>query len=70
MRSATTTLPPGQEYDYIVFYMGTIWIPQRTDLTPVCQIIFRRLKAHGYDWMDYFPRLEIVDLRPLCEVLH
>ena len=60
----------GQEYDYIDFYMGTIWIAQRADLTPVYQMIFRRLKAHGHDWMYYFPRLGIVDLRPLREALH
>jgi hypothetical protein len=45
----------GQEYDYIDFYMGTIWIAQRADLTPVYQMIFRRLKAHGHDWTYYFP---------------
>jgi hypothetical protein len=58
-----------QEYDYLDFYMGTIWVAQRADVTPVYQMIFRRLKAHGYDWQYAFPRLGIVDLRPLREAL-
>ena len=49
-----------QEYDYIDFYMGTIWIAQRADLTPVYQMIFRRLKAHGHDWMYYVPSESLV----------
>jgi hypothetical protein len=32
-------------------------------------MIFRRLKAHGYDWQYAFPKLGIVDLRPLREAL-
>jgi hypothetical protein len=59
-----------QEYDYIDFYMGTIWIAQRADLTPVYQMMFRRLKAHGHAWRYYFPRLGIVDLHPWREALH
>ncbi|HEY7494981.1 MAG TPA: hypothetical protein VIH59_28250 [Candidatus Tectomicrobia bacterium] len=39
-----------REYDYIDFYMGTIWIARRADLTPVYRMIFRRLKARGHDW--------------------
>ena len=31
------------EYDYIDFYLGTIWIAQRADLTPVYRMLFRRL---------------------------
>jgi hypothetical protein len=59
-----------EDYDYIDFYMGTIWIAQRADLTPVYQMISRRLKAYSHDWVYYFPRLGIVDLRPLRETLH
>ena len=33
------------EYDYLDFYMGTIWIAERTDLTPVYRMIFRRLHS-------------------------
>jgi hypothetical protein len=38
-----------QEYDYMDFYMGTIWLSRRADLTPVYHMIFRRLKARRYD---------------------
>jgi hypothetical protein len=58
-----------REYDYIDFYMGTIWLAQRADLMPVYRMIFRRLKARGYDWTYHFPKLELVDLRPLRDAL-
>ncbi|MGH9203305.1 MAG: hypothetical protein ACRD2A_18915, partial [Vicinamibacterales bacterium] len=44
------------------FYMGTIWISRRADLTPVYAMIFRRLKAAGADWVYHFPELGIVEL--------
>jgi hypothetical protein len=56
---------PTPEYDYMDFYMGTIWIARRADLTPVYRMIFRRLAARGFDWRYAFPRLGLVDLRPL-----
>lgn len=55
--------------DYCRFYMGTIWISDRADLTPVYGMIFRRLKALGADWEFHFPELGIVDLSPLRETL-
>jgi hypothetical protein len=58
-----------REYDYIDFYMGTIWLAQRADLTPVYRMIFRRLQAHSYDWTYHFPKLGLVDLRPLRDAL-
>jgi hypothetical protein len=57
------------QYDYMSFYMGTIWAAQRADLTPVYRMIFRRLKGRGLDWIYHFPRLHAVDLRPLKEAL-
>ncbi len=57
------------EYDYLDFYMGTIWIAQRADLTPAYRMIYRRLQAQGLDWMYQFPRLYAVDMRPLNEAL-
>jgi len=54
-----------QEYNYMDFYMGTIWLSRRTDLTPVYHMIFRRLKSRGYDWIYYFPRLALIDLGSL-----
>ena len=46
------------------FYMGTIWISRRADLTPVYAMIFRRLEAVGADWVYHFPELGIVELTP------
>ncbi len=51
------------------FYMGTIWISQRADLTPVYQMLFRRLKSLGADWEYHFPQLHVVDLSPLREAM-
>jgi len=58
-----------RQYDYLSFYMGTIWVAQRADLTPVYQMIFRRLHACRLDWLYHFPRLYLVDLQPLREAL-
>jgi hypothetical protein len=55
--------------DYCRFYLGTIWISNRADLTPVYAMIFQRLKALGADWEFHFPQLGIVDLSPLREAL-
>lgn len=55
--------------DYCRVYMGTIWISDRADLTPVYSMIFRRLKALGADWEFHFPELGLVDLSPLREKL-
>src|SRR6266705_2013715 len=38
------------DYDYMDFYMGTIWVSRRADLGPVYRMIFRRLRTHGFDW--------------------
>jgi len=57
------------DYDYIDFYMGTIWVARRADLTPVYEMIFRRLKERRLDWVYHFPRLYAVDLRPLKEAV-
>jgi hypothetical protein len=53
------------DYDYMDFYMGTIWISERADLTPVYEMVFRRLRRAGCDWHYSFPRLGLVDMRPL-----
>lgn len=54
-----------REGDYLRFYLGTIWIAGRADLTPVYAMIFRRLKTLGADWIYHFPELGLVDLTPL-----
>ena len=61
-------------HDYMDFYMGTALISERADLTPVYCMIFRRLRAHGFDWTYVFPRLHCVtfdsdDALPLAEHL-
>jgi hypothetical protein len=48
--------------DYLRFYLGTIWINARADLTPMYAMIFRRVKAFGGDWVTHFPELGLVDL--------
>jgi hypothetical protein len=58
-----------EQYDYINFYMGTIWVAQRADLTPVYRMIFRRLRGRQLDWIYHFPRLHAIDFRPLKEAL-
>lgn len=58
-----------EEYDYLSFYLGTIWVGQRADLAPVYEMIFRRLRGRGLDWVYHFPRLNAVDMRPLKEAL-
>lgn len=55
--------------DYCRIYLGTIWISDRADLTPVYAMIFHRLKALGADWEYHFPQLSLVDLSPLREAL-
>ncbi len=58
-----------EHYDYLNFYMGTIWAAQRADLTPVYRMIFRRLRGRRLDWIYHFPKLHAIDLRPLTEAL-
>jgi hypothetical protein len=60
-----------REYDYMNFYLGTSapWAQPEGDLTPVYELIFRRLKRGGLDWVYHFPRVYLVDFRPLGEAL-
>lgn len=55
--------------DYIEFYLGTWMVRRRADLTPVYELIFRRMQQLGLDWQYVHPRLMLVDLRPLHEAL-
>ena len=48
--------------DYMRFYLGTIWISRRADLTPVYAMIFRRLRALGADWVYHFPEIHLTEL--------
>lgn len=53
--------------DYLDFYMGTSMVRHRADLTPVYELIFRRMRQLGLDWRYVHPRLMAIDLRPLQE---
>ena len=44
-----------EHYDYLDFYMETIWVAQRADLTPVYQMVFRRFQGRRLDWIYHFP---------------
>lgn len=57
------------QYDYMDFYMGSSWLSGRVDLAPAYLLIFRRLKEQGFDWVYHFPRLSLVDMRPLRDAL-
>ena len=46
------------------FYMGTIWISRRADLTRVYAMVFRRPKALDADWVYHFPELHLVEFAP------
>ena len=46
------------------FLYGTIGVSERADLTPVYEMIFRRLKELSLNWRYRFPELQLVDLCP------
>jgi hypothetical protein len=56
-------------YDYMDFYLGAVWVTDRADLTPVYEMIFRRLKNRGCDWVYHFPTIHAIDFRPLRDAL-
>jgi len=58
-----------ETYFYLDFYMGNGMADEKESLAPIHRMIFRRLKAHGFDWEYSFPRLGLVDFRPLKEAM-
>jgi len=50
-----------REYDYMHFYMGSFWVSERADLTPVYEMIFRRLKDRLLDWRYRLPRMHLIE---------
>jgi hypothetical protein len=60
-----------QEWDYMDFYLGTDapWSWTQSDLRSVYELIFRRLQRRALRWVYHFPRLYLVDFRPLREAL-
>ncbi len=51
--------------DYIEFYMGTTMVRHRADLTPMYELIFRRMRQLGLSWRYTHPRLYAIDLSSL-----
>ena len=51
--------------NYIEFYMGTTSVRHRADLTPVYELIFRRVRHIGMSWRYAHPRLYAIDLGSL-----
>lgn len=54
-----------RKYIYLDFYMGSIWIKGRGDLTPFYSYIFQKLKNFNCDWKFFFPRMFLVDLKKM-----
>jgi len=54
-------------YDYMDFYMGTIWIHSRADLLPFYEYIFDKLKRKNCGWKYSFPRMYLFDFKNLRE---
>jgi hypothetical protein len=50
-----------RQYDYMDFYMGSFWVSERADLTPVYEMIFRRLKVPSLGWRYRFPELHLIE---------
>jgi hypothetical protein len=49
------------KYDYIDFYMGSWWVCERADLTPVYEVIFCRMKGSELDWRYRFPQMQVIE---------
>jgi hypothetical protein len=43
------------------FYMGSFGVSQRADLTPVYEMVFRRLKQRLLGWRYSFPQLQLIE---------
>jgi len=56
-----------EKYDYMDFYMGTIWIKGRGNLTLFYEYIFQKLKDLNCDWKYSFPRMQLIDLKKIFE---
>jgi hypothetical protein len=52
-----------EQYDYMDFYMGSFWVSERADLTPVYEMIFRRLKGNFLDWRYRLPQPRLIEFR-------
>ncbi len=59
----------GERYDYLDFYMGSIWVRGRAGLLPVYELIFKRLQEAQCDWTYSFPRLYAISPNEIKESL-
>jgi len=48
-------------FEYIDFYMGTVFIKNRGDLTPIYEYVFKRLKDMQCDWRYSFPKVFLIE---------
>jgi len=56
-------------YDYMDFYMGTIWINGRGNLIPFYEYIFQKLKDFHCESKYSFPRMNLIDPKKILETL-
>lgn len=54
-------------YDYMDFYMGTIFLRDRADMTPFYEFVFKKLKEKGCSWKYSFPRLYLLNFNEAKE---
>lgn len=47
--------------DHMRFYLGSGLVGHRVDLTPVYELIFKRLKKLAYRWCYSFPEIHLID---------
>ncbi len=55
-------------FDYIDFYMGTIFLRERADMTPFYEYVFNKLKEKDCSWKYSFPRVYLLDFKKAKEV--
>jgi hypothetical protein len=57
----------GASFGYLDFYMGTLQTRNLQEWGALHRLMFRRLRSLGATWRYAFPRMFLVDLRPLAE---
>ena len=58
-----------ETYGYMDFYMGTIFVSGRADLSSVYEWVFKHLKRCDCDWIYHFPRMYVISPDEICEGL-
>ena len=67
-RRTSTQEDLGHRGDYIEFYMGTTLVRHRADLTPIYELIFRRMRHIRLSWRYAHLRLYAIDLSCLPDL--